>query len=154
MWVQNFVGNSKGHLWNFTHDLEPMHCRICILLIFCVWFTHKNWIVTSQALDGPLKCMDEINQTPKSKHVHNFAGVLYVCISFMAYMTSWKGFPHYWPFVKGIHWSPMDSPNKERTSNAIVYVFFGVNSDNLPNKNRDTWLVIDFVVEFSASEYQ
>ena len=25
---------------------------------------------------------------------------------------TWKHFPSYWPFVRGIHWSPMDSPNK------------------------------------------
>ena len=25
---------------------------------------------------------------------------------------TWKCFPHHWPFVRGIHWSPVDSPHK------------------------------------------
>ena len=31
VWVQNFVLNFKGHLWNFTQNLEPVHRKICIL---------------------------------------------------------------------------------------------------------------------------
>ena len=31
VWVQNFVWNFKGHLWNFTQDFEPIHRQICIL---------------------------------------------------------------------------------------------------------------------------
>ena len=27
-------------------------------------------------------------------------------------VMTWKYFPHYWPFVRGIHWSPVDSPHK------------------------------------------
>ena len=31
VWVQNFVWNLKGALWNFTPNFEPMHRKICIL---------------------------------------------------------------------------------------------------------------------------
>ena len=31
VWVQNFVWNFKGHLWNFTQNFEPIHRKICIL---------------------------------------------------------------------------------------------------------------------------
>ena len=27
-------------------------------------------------------------------------------------IMAWKHFPHYWPFVRGIHWWPVDSPHK------------------------------------------
>ena len=30
VWVQNFVWNFKGALWNFTQNLELIHCKICI----------------------------------------------------------------------------------------------------------------------------
>ena len=30
VWAQNFVWNSKGALWNFTHNFEPVHRKICI----------------------------------------------------------------------------------------------------------------------------
>ena len=29
VWVQNFVWNFKGHLWNFTQNFEPIHHKIC-----------------------------------------------------------------------------------------------------------------------------
>ena len=31
--------NFKGRLWNFTHNYEPIHRKICILLLFSLWFT-------------------------------------------------------------------------------------------------------------------
>ena len=33
----------------------------------------------------------------------------------------WKHFPHYWPFVRGIHWSPVDSLTK--ASDAELWCF-------------------------------
>ena len=27
-------------------------------------------------------------------------------------VIKWKHFPRYWPFVRGIHWSPVNSPHK------------------------------------------
>ena len=32
VWVQNFVWNFKGALWNFTQNFKPIHRKICILL--------------------------------------------------------------------------------------------------------------------------
>ena len=29
-------------------------------------------------------------------------------------VIKWKHFPRYWPFMRGIHWSPVNSPHKER----------------------------------------
>ena len=31
VWVQNFVWNFKGAVWNFTRNFEPIHNKICIL---------------------------------------------------------------------------------------------------------------------------
>ena len=31
VWVQNFVWNFKGALWNFTQNFEPIQRKICIL---------------------------------------------------------------------------------------------------------------------------
>ena len=31
VWVQNFLWNFKGALWNFTQNFEPIHRKICIL---------------------------------------------------------------------------------------------------------------------------
>ena len=41
LWVQYFVWNFKGLLWNFTQNFEPIHCRNrhFTIFYFCVWFT-------------------------------------------------------------------------------------------------------------------
>ena len=38
-------------------------------------------------------------------------------------MTSskWKPFPHYWPFVRGIHRSPVNSPHKGQWRGALMF---------------------------------
>ena len=35
--------------------------------------------------------------------------------------SSWKHFPRYWPFVRGIHRSPMNSPHKGQWRGALIY---------------------------------
>ena len=34
---------------------------------------------------------------------------------------TWKCFPHNWPFVRGIHWSPVDSPHKGPVIWALIF---------------------------------
>ena len=38
-------------------------------------------------------------------------------------VIKWKHFPRYWPFVRGIHWFPVNSPHK-RPMTQNFYVFF------------------------------
>ena len=33
-------------------------------------------------------------------------------------VIKWKQFPRYWPFMRGIHWSPVNSPHKSQWSGA------------------------------------
>ena len=35
-------------------------------------------------------------------------------------IIKWKHFPCYWPFVRGIHWSPMNSPHKCQCRGALM----------------------------------
>ena len=42
VWVQNFVWNFNGVLWNFTQHFEPIHCKICIL-----WGVKNFFFMTS-----------------------------------------------------------------------------------------------------------
>ena len=35
----------------------------------------------------------------------------------------WKHFPHYWPFVRGIHHSPVNSPHKGQWCRALFFSF-------------------------------
>ena len=36
-------------------------------------------------------------------------------------LIKWKHFPHYWPFVQGIHRSPVDSPHKGQWRGALMF---------------------------------
>ena len=36
-------------------------------------------------------------------------------------VIKWKHFPHYWPFVRGIHWSPVNSPHKGQWHGALMF---------------------------------
>ena len=35
-------------------------------------------------------------------------------------VIKWKHFPRYWPFVRGIHWSPVNSPHKVQWRGALM----------------------------------
>ena len=36
-------------------------------------------------------------------------------------VIKWKHFPCYWPFVRGIHWSPVDSPHKGQGRGTLMF---------------------------------
>ena len=36
-------------------------------------------------------------------------------------VIEWKHFPRYWPFVRGIHWSPVNSPHKGQWHGALMF---------------------------------
>ena len=44
-------------------------------------------------------------------------------------IIKWKQFPQYWPFVQGIHWSPVNSPHKGQWCWALMFSFIcaGIN---------------------------
>ena len=44
-------------------------------------------------------------------------------------VIKWKHFPRYWPFVRGIHRSPVNSPHKGQWRGALMFFF-----DLHPNK--------------------
>ena len=36
-------------------------------------------------------------------------------------VIKWKHFPSYWPFVRGIHWTPVNSPHKGQWCRALMF---------------------------------
>ena len=38
-------------------------------------------------------------------------------------VIKWKHFPRYWPFVRGIRWSPVNSPHKGQWRGALMFSF-------------------------------
>ena len=40
-------------------------------------------------------------------------------------VIKWKQFPSYWPFVRGIHRSPVNSPHKDQWREALMFSLIG-----------------------------
>ena len=38
-------------------------------------------------------------------------------------VIKWRRFPRYWPFVRGIHWSPVNSPHKGQWRGALMFLW-------------------------------
>ena len=70
-----------------------------------VWWRHDVIILSM----SPLCCEPLMGRLlPKRVKVHN--GVI-----------KWKHFPRYWPFVRGIHRSPVNSPHKGQGRRALMF---------------------------------
>ena len=60
----------------------------------------------------------------------------YTCVSVHDDVIRWKHFPRHWPFVRGIHRSPVKSPHKSQWRGALVFSLICVWTNGWVN-NRD-----------------
>ena len=51
-------------------------------------------------------------------------------------IIKWKHFPRYWPFVRGIHRSPMNSPHKGQWRGALMWINGWVNNRDAGDLRR------------------
>ena len=42
-------------------------------------------------------------------------------------VIKWKHFPRHWPFVRGIHWSPVNSPHKGQWRGVLMFFYLRLN---------------------------
>ena len=54
-------------------------------------------------------------------------------------VIKWKHFPPYWPFVRGIHRLPVNSPHKGQWHGALMFVFFHLCLNNRLSKQSWGW---------------
>ena len=52
-------------------------------------------------------------------------------------VIKWKHFPRYWPFARGIHWSPVNSPHQGQWRGALMFSLICVSINNWVN-NRES----------------
>ena len=88
------------------------HCRRSFsTLMNCV----QNW----------LSCNCKVNMSGIFAYIHLHTGsVAADCFrswSFHDDVIKWKHFPRYWPFVQGIHRSPVNSPHKGQWRGALMF---------------------------------
>ena len=55
-------------------------------------------------------------------------------------VIKWKHFPRYWPFVRGIHRSPVNSPHKGKWRGALMFFFDARLNKRLGKQSRRRWL--------------
>ena len=67
------------------------------------WISHRPWRVTAGLVF--------------SHKWHSFFG----CIATHDDVIEWKHFPRHWPFVRGIHRSPVNSPHKGQWRRALMF---------------------------------
>ena len=51
----------------------------------------------------------------------------------------WKHFPRYWPFVRGIHRSPVNSPHKGQWRGALMFFFYFRLNKGLSKQSWGWW---------------
>ena len=72
--------------------------------------THYGVIVMKQDIHALMSTM---------LHVTSFSDIVPMLVHFTN--IKWKHFPRYWPFVRGIHRSPVKSPHKGQWGGALVF---------------------------------
>ena len=72
-------------------------------------FNNVNFIQIHQVITGNIAGY-QIAAKPKTK-----------CYVYHGDVIKWKHFPRYWPFVRGIHRSPVNSPHKGQWSGALMF---------------------------------
>ena len=75
------------------------------------------------------------NTTQWHKSHQKILAIIYQC-SFHDDVIKWKHFPRYWPFVRGIHRSPVNSPHKGQCRGALMFSLTCVWSNGWVN-NRE-----------------
>ena len=77
---------------------------------------------------GPIWLLACSRVESKARKVRKLAAILSrpQCVKFSLYwphddVIKWKHFPRYWPFVQGIHRSPVNSPHKGQWRGALMF---------------------------------
>ena len=109
----------SSYWWHFIHSL---HCRFSFWL-FPVQsgmkfrqndpiFPHDQWILKQQFRTVSRERL----MISGSKFLTRHDDVI-----------KWKRFPRYWPFVRGIHRSPVNSPHKGQWRGALIFSLICLN---------------------------
>ena len=54
-------------------------------------------------------------------------------------VIKWKHFPRNWPFVRGLHRSPVNSPHKGQWRGALMFFFYLHRNKQLSKQSRGWW---------------
>ena len=107
--------------FEFMEKCIPRYFYLGLSMFKCVHLLNWNGMKTRYLEDIPIKHLVKLY----SRHMDY---VLY-CSYFLKFkfvgkhddIIKWKRFPRYWPFVQGIHQSPVNSPCKGQWCRALMF---------------------------------
>ena len=92
---------------------DKIYKTICSVLWLQYWFTESSLDTFTHIFQG---CLIGIDLT-KWLTPHQWWNLE----AYHDDVIKWKHFPRYWPFVRGIHRSPVNSPNKGQWRGALMF---------------------------------
>ena len=122
----SIVPNPASRVYRNAGSIMCMSCLMAIPK-----FNHQNpltWNITSTVT----KDIRVSVQITKCQYIHfqdskEFNSVTDYVITFLIFyymhddVIKWKHFPCYWPFVRGIHRSPVNSPHKGQWHGSLIF---------------------------------
>ena len=111
-------------VWFHAYTEEALTCktppsRLCFQVISFSCVSIASVYVTVSIIWGYTKQMETISQMRSQTIVQGF-NISLLCNTHDD-VIKWKRFPRYWPFVHGIHQSPVNSPHKGLWCGALMY---------------------------------
>ena len=109
------------------HQLSPIVLHMPRQHSCCVMHKILNiqWLRCWNRSESRTKFPSIVNCDPFEKWAHNTLPTFHDCFilhnSDRGDVIKWKHFPHYWPFVRGIHRSPVNSPHKGQWRGALMF---------------------------------
>ena len=146
--VTNVFGQPEAHFtnnaciavqiqWEFGFCVSPLYhfatCHDNTHVVACAKFhgNHftKTWMLYKFAVEIESR-WKIVRETGHSHYSVTKCGIIVYCVKFKlpdTFVThhddviKWKHFPRYWPFVRGIHRSPVNSPDKGQWCGALMF---------------------------------
>ena len=96
----------------------------------CGEFTGHRWIPRTKASDAKLWCSlwyapeyTIVRMVNLRRHRAHYDVIVMIKYKMIIHndVIKWKHFPRYWPFVRGIHRSPVNSPHKGQWRKALMF---------------------------------
>ena len=123
---------SSAKLRQFCLGRNVLICHQLWVVLFSCWF---SWVKNTVHMGEPHtihKCMTSLSGLSLPHDTFTcFRFVLCVCCNYNISVwwirvnhddvIQWKHFPRYWPFVRGIHRSPVNSPHKGQWRVALIF---------------------------------
>ena len=103
-------------------NTPPSLCKAWVKWLVSLW-CHSYWLyIYIYWKRHSVKKMKGCLQEPCVRWMDNYVGFYYSSITWAwSSHQKWRHFSRYWPFVRGIHRSPVNSPHKGQWRGALMF---------------------------------